>query len=281
MTKTSLILCHLEGRLAAWLCLPQSLSQALLIEGETTPKVSDTPALEAALRDVAEHYDEQLRAIAFVHWVMDNRSRAQLQKSIPDILSFLNCSKVLDGWQQLAWEWLAPQLVLPRSEIWNDAERLERVLVPWLTYAKIDGDLVVIRQELDAQRHRLVEDYEDERQRLNAEIDQLRRQRDALVRADLERLATYLPALYQNIFEIVSPADLALQCGHLAPPSIPSPYPEPAPETIRRLQRDFRSLPTESQAEILRFARGLAQAARLRPRPEMREWFESESPVDA
>lgn len=92
---------------------------------------------------------------------------------------------------------------------------------------------------------------------------------DALRESDLERLATYLPALYEHFFGIVPPTDLALLCGKVTPPQVPNPWPEPAPETLRKLQANFRALPKGVQRQIVNVAKSLPQAPRLKPRVEM------------
>ncbi|MCX8146694.1 MAG: hypothetical protein N3C59_10225, partial [Azovibrio sp.] len=110
---------------------------------------------------------------------------------------------------------------------------------------------------------------------LLAEIAKLQQQRDALRAGDLERLVSYLPALYKHFFATVAPADLALLCGRVEPPVIPNPWPEPAPETLRRLQADFRALPPDVQAQIIQMAKGLPQAKQLVRRAEMSDCLES------
>jgi len=274
MVGFDFILCHIEGRLAAWIYPQEGIPKSLRIEDEEQPRVTDHIALEGMLSDISVRYRDQLPHLRRLHWVADASGRGQLQKPIPHLLNLLITPGSLDFWQVVAWEALATELRLRRTSVWDEKALLERELLPRLVYRNADEDLKRAQGQIDVQRERLAFGCEAEIKTLHAEIAQLRYQRDALARADLERLVTYLPALYKNVFEVIAPIDLALQCGYVTPPTIPSPYPEPAPETLRRLQRDFRGLPPETQAQILGFSQQLAQAERLKPRPEMKDWIE-------
>ncbi|AKU11339.1 hypothetical protein AzCIB_1437 [Azoarcus sp. CIB] len=110
-----------------------------------------------------------------------------------------------------------------------------------------------------------------ERAQLQRENDTLRAQNEALRRVDAERLIVYLPALFPRIFTEIGGQDLALLTGRPEPYALPNPYPEPSPEVLHTMQRDFRALPPELQRQIVGFIARLPQRQKLKPRPEMRE----------
>lgn len=87
-----------------------------------------------------------------------------------------------------------------------------------------------------------------------------------------EALLSFLPALYPHVFSVLSGADLALLIGRVEPFALPSPYPEPSAEVVRRKQREFRELPRSTQRAIVRLVQSVAP--RLTPRPEMTQHIE-------
>jgi hypothetical protein len=84
---------------------------------------------------------------------------------------------------------------------------------------------------------------------------------------EMERLLSYLPALYVQVFSVIGAADLALLTERVEPFAIPSPYPEPSTETLSRKQREFRQLDVKEQARIVHLVSNYAH--RLLVRPEM------------
>lgn len=84
---------------------------------------------------------------------------------------------------------------------------------------------------------------------------------------DAEHLLSFLPALYQQAFTVLSGADLALLIGRIEPFDIPSPYQEPSGDALDMKQRTFLALPSEQQRQIVAFAQQASQ--KLRPRPNM------------
>lgn len=84
---------------------------------------------------------------------------------------------------------------------------------------------------------------------------------------DAEHLLSFLPALYEQAFTILSGTDLALLIGRIEPFDIPSPYQEPSGDALYMKQRIFLNLPIEQQRQIAAFAQQASQ--KLRPRQNM------------
>lgn len=120
-----------------------------------------------------------------------------------------------------------------------------------------------------------LENLKAERQRLRAELTALQEQMAATQCMDANALVTQLAALYRNPFGVISPHDLALLAGNASRvPQIPSPYPEPSPDTLRALQKRVRNLPPEQARDLRQFCLQLPHP--LEPRPEMRAWLEQD-----
>jgi len=86
-------------------------------------------------------------------------------------------------------------------------------------------------------------------------------QRDGI---DIEKLVTFLPAIFRNFWGTVRPDELAMLAGTLNIPQIPSPCPEPSAETIGRMKRYLFSLPPEERARIIEFAQMLPYKLQVR-----------------
>lgn len=246
------------GRASAAEVAAGGKGRPVALEGSQAPiPCPDEPALKNVLSELALANEDRLIVVA------DAPGRQSWRALLAD------ARLALPG----AWELRCLEPLLPyAAQGKNMAASLARHLASLLDVEAPLAPLQKEREELQKAIAQEEADWQQERERLRAEIETLKRQRDALRgNLDGERLATYLPALYQHVFTVVSPTDLALLCGTLEPPNIPNPYPEPAPETLRRLQADFRALPVDVQRRIVRFAQDLPQAARLAPRHEMRE----------
>ncbi|MGC8731335.1 MAG: hypothetical protein ACP5RC_03650, partial [Halothiobacillaceae bacterium] len=217
ITEASLILCHLQEELGAWYVAPGAVPKRLPVEGEQHPSANSIPLLESALRDIASRCRAE-HPWQWVHWVADEPGRVLLAQIMPQMLALLGAQQNAH-WQVQAWEICASHAGLATENAWSQDRQIERELIPWLIHRSDSEELARAKARIEHERLQAVEDFEAERARLHAEIDHLRRQRDALRRADLERLASYLPAIYQRFFEHVSPVDLALQCGHIVPPA--------------------------------------------------------------
>lgn len=87
----------------------------------------------------------------------------------------------------------------------------------------------------------------------------------------MDDVLTFLPALYRNVFGCISPHDLALLVGSLQVPQISSPWPEPAPDTLKALQARLRKLPERRTEQLRDFCRTLPHKLELRA--EMRVWL--------
>lgn len=281
MTTATLAFLLCQSSLYAAYANRTGLAKAVKIHAEDSYRVDSPHALADAAFDVVDRLalDETDFDEAWTVWLFDPPSLDAL--GLRTIASMAASGQ--GGATAAAQRWLSRQRWLCLASDWLDARLAEpldpsrpqhwltQVVIPWLRIAQADADLAQARVALEHAHRDEAMRLAAEREALERENALLREQNAALRAIDLERLITYLPALYEHVFTTVSPTDLALLCGRLELPNMPNPWPEPASETLRQLQEQFRSLPAEVQRQILDFAERLPQSPRLKPRAEMRE----------
>ena len=268
--STHLILVLHGNQLAAWQASALgSKPKALRIKGDTRAAVRDARTLETARADIADRLRGDGINVAYTHWLADAGGRQWCADCMAKTDNAGNTGN--PTWQILSWEWLAERFGFGDASPWETAELLVSQVLPWL----VTADDAAQRQHLQLAReseHRSeTEQLAAERSVLLQANERLRAENAALQQVDVERLVSFLPALFPRVFTVLGPTDLAQLCGRVEPLSIPNPYPEPSEETLRTLQRGFRALPLQLQQQIVRFVARLPQRHKLQPRAEMRE----------
>lgn len=266
MNPTLVILC-VENCLAAWYFAPSSIPKRLNINGQQQLDCSTPETLASACADLAERVRDEGLSAGHVHWLIDTSGRALWADSLPQQLEFPG-SPI---WQLLAWEWIAERLGLNDATPWMMPDWIESQLLPWLVIADDAAERRHMQEALAREHRSESERLVGERAELEIENKRLREQNAALQQVDVERLASFLPALFPRVFTVLGANDLAQLCGRIEPLPIPNPYPEPSEETLRVLQKDFRALPLKLQRQIVGFVSRLPQRQKLHARPEMRE----------
>lgn len=269
------VACHLvlvlyANELAAWQASPEGKIKALPVKGELRLSVRNAEALERAHADIAERLRGNGIRVDCTHWLVDGGGR----QWCPDSIGKVSNATI---WQLLAWEWLVDRFGLHNAAPWEAEETFTNQILPWLITADDNRQRQQLQSVREREHHNETERLAIERTALVQENDRLRSQNTALQQVDVERLVSFLPALFPRVFTVLGPTDLALLCGQVMPLSvpIPSPYPEPSEEALRTLQRRFHALPHELQKQIVGFVKTLPQRQKLQPRPEMRELVQS------
>ena len=181
------------------------------------------------------------------------------------------------NWQILQWVPLRDRATLLTGKSATNPhpsiDWLQQGLLPVL-----DATFCYQEEALAAERARAKQEHADtldslraDRMRLEAEIVTQREQLAALLRPAMDDLLTYLPAIYRNVFGVISPHDLALLAGNLQIPQIPSPWPEPSPDTLQAIQARLRKMPEQRAGQLRDFCRRLPHKLELRA--EMRAWL--------
>jgi hypothetical protein len=258
-------ICFVRDRDSSW--------EGARLRGERAYPMSNEFKLDAVLTELSEriHVTGQLASFT-LHLLYDHAALTWLADA-PRDLTALQCTH----WQILQWEPFqarAQQLngAAPASEDplfdWVQSSVLPLLDAAFSTLE--DGP--VTRESGAQQEHAdLLARLHADRAALEAEIVTQRHQLAALQRPAVDDVLSYLPALYRNAFGSIAPHDLALLAGSLKAPDIPSPWPEPAPDTLKALQSSLRRLPETRARQLRAFCRQLPH--KLEVRMEMRAWL--------
>ena len=140
----------------------------------------------------------------------------------------------------------------------------------------------VLSEYLERLAHSAVQDRlgesEEQLTMLRTEIAILSQEKAALEEAlhllrmpAIEPLLVFLPAIFRNFWGVVRPDEVAMMAMTCQTITIPSPYPDPSPETVLFMKRRLQSMPQDERDAILNFCRNLPH--RLQIRVEMRGFF--------
>jgi hypothetical protein len=262
-----------KQRVAAWYYQAASYKiRRLPVQGQDMLVCGDEHSLCAALTDIRARLEAETPAVVW-HLVLDAQARKFITRALSDF-----ADRDDTCWQCLDAGWLEARLGL--EDMLQDPGQVQTLLLPWLTSADDAVERARMREALAAEHQSESARLAAERARLEADNQRLREQNAALQQVDMERLVRFLPALYPAVFTQIGAHDIALLCGRVEPPTLPNPYPEPSPEVLRVLQRDFYALPKHLQREIVGLVARLSLRERLKPRPEMRDLIEQLESTD-
>lgn len=100
--------------------------------------------------------------------------------------------------------------------------------------------------------------------RLRVENQQLREQlANQNARPNLNTLLEFLPVIYRNFWNTVTPADIAL-LARTTEPELPPVVSEPTPAVVDAMKKRFLQLPAQERAQLLAFCRQLPHQLTIR-----------------
>lgn len=100
--------------------------------------------------------------------------------------------------------------------------------------------------------------------RLRVENQQLREQlANQNARPNLNTLLEFLPVIYRNFWNTVTPADIAL-LARTTEPELPPVVGEPTPAVVDAMKKRFLQLPAQERAQLLAFCRQLPHQLTIR-----------------
>lgn len=247
------------------------------IKGEYSVEISPGKAstlLQQVLKDQSDRMNQQHELRDVELHLLYGLADVQAMTDAPKILTALGCHT----WQILRLEPLLERAavargITPAQPLEGNDKWLKTVLLPLLA-----STFAYSNKAFQAEEARARQVHEDTMDSLRAdvqtkhqEVAQLQARINALQLPGVEHLLVYLPAIYRNFWGVVRPDELALLAGILEAPHIPSPYPDPSPDTVVMLKRRFLQLPELDRERVLGFCRELSH--RLDVRSEMRDLF--------
>jgi len=268
-----LVVVLLDGHAACFSRDSQTRWQQERIHGEHWYPLASDDALEAVLNELDQRLNCSDQLAGFALHLVYQQSTLPWLTNVASALAAVSCH----NWQVLRWEPLRDRAVLlsgqsPATHL-PAIDWLQTSLLPVLeaTFQYQENALAAERARAEQQHADTLESLRADRLRLEAEIATQREQLAALQRPAMDDVLTYLPAIYRNVFGTLAPHDLALLAGQLQVPPIPSPWPEPLPDTLHALQARLRKLPEPRATHLRDFCRQLPHPLELRA--EMRAWL--------
>lgn len=247
------------------------------IKGEDSADIKPSRAnsvLQQVLKDQSDllNHKHDLRDIEV--YLIYGLTDVGVMAEAPKALSALHCA----SWQILRLEPLLERAAVARGvtharPLESNDKWLKTVLLPILVSTFAYSNKAFEAEETRARQvhEDTMESLRDDVQKKHQEVTQLQARIHALQLPGVEHLLVYLPAIYRNFWGVVRPDELALLAGTLTAPDIPSPYPDPSPDTVVMLKRRFLQLPELDRDRVLAFCRELPH--RLDVRSEMRDLF--------
>lgn len=209
---------------------------------------------------------------AQVYWLVDHLCATAVGAALPLLLKN-GCA----NWQILRWEILLQRAMKSsklRPATARDAEWLGSTVLPMLHHAYGTGHVDGMQENerssntsMGQVTDRLVVDI----RQLQLEKAELQAQVEALRLPNIEHLIVFLPAVFRNFWGRVRPDELGLLAGTLRMPNIPSPFPDPGPETVASLKRRLLKLPPLERDRVIEFSLQLVESHGLEVRQEMRD----------
>ncbi len=269
---SSLILFLVQEHLTAWFSESHGIPQAQPIEGESGwLRCQQAQSLVQFVGDLQTRLSEKLSTSFRLEFVYDRQSRKILEESLrlPQLQALLEKSL----WEIQRLEILTSKagVDLPCTDSLPPKDWVQDNLLLILLLGSDRQERERLQEAVQQEHQNFKEELRREREQLLQENQILRAQNAALRTVDMELLVSYLPALFPRIFTLIGAADLAMLTHRVEHYVLPNPYPEPSPETLHTMQRQFRDLPRETQRQIVGFVSNLPQRQQLRPRQEMQE----------
>lgn len=116
-------------------------------------------------------------------------------------------------------------------------------------------DVATAEQDIAAQLAKLQQD----KYALQQELNTLQSQLAQVSQPAIEKLVSFLPAIFKNFWNTVSPDELAVIVGQLTAPDIKSPFHNLSEATINSKKRQFLALSPDDRQKIIAFCRELVR----------------------
>ena len=242
------------------------------IYDEKTNSLRDDNAAANIAKELDTHINatSQLRDIELMV-IYDKEASSQIPNLSTSLLELQSVS-----WQLFSWQFVIQKLNNTNNELQintmkSDITWLSQSLLPVINSLgskDIETDIESEDYE-DSQEGTAIERIELEKAResnreLQHKVQRLQHQASASQGLSIHKIITFMPAIYQNFWHVVKPSDIGLLVGNYAMPEIPSPFPEPAMDTIHMMKKQFLALPEQEQQQIIEFCQQLTYPLSIR-----------------
>ena len=242
------------------------------IYDEKTNSLRDDNAAANIVKELDTHINatSQLRDIELMV-IYDKEASSQIPNLSTSLLELQSIS-----WQLFSWQFVIQKLNNTNNELQintmkSDITWLSQSLLPVINSLgskDIETDIESEDYE-DSQEGTAIERIELEKalesnRELQHKVQRLQHQANALQGLSIHKIITFMPAIYQNFWHVVKPSDIGLLVGNYAMPEIPSPFPEPAIDTIHMMKKQFLALPKQDQQQIIEFCQQLTYPLSIR-----------------
>ncbi|NRB81418.1 MAG: hypothetical protein HRU38_22605 [Saccharospirillaceae bacterium] len=137
-----------------------------------------------------------------------------------------------------------------------------------------DDSLIIEKQRAELSHQDDMATLQHIKSSMEQQIQVLRQQVNIQHKLDLEQLLCFLPLFYKNVWNTLTPQDLAILSGNLIQEiNIKSPYHEPDKNTVLVLKKRFTRLSDSHQQSIIQFCHTLEHPLSIRH--EMSVYLES------
>lgn len=146
-------------------------------------------------------------------------------------------------------QWIENNLLLLLSfdSSWKTAQKR-------LAEIKQKEQALINEQKLKANQFAQTQaEQEQQKQRLDKEINDKKQALAVVTTPSLESLLSYLPSIFKDFWATVRPDELANITGLLTPPQIPSPIQNPSIQAVQSKKRQFLLLNEDEKNQIIGF----------------------------
>ena len=242
------------------------------IYDEKTNSLRDDNAAANIVKELDTHINatSQLRDIELMV-IYDKEASSQIPNLSTSLLELQSIS-----WQLFSWQFVIQKLNNTNNELQintmkSDITWLSQSLLPVINSlgSKDIETNIESKDYEDSQEGTAIERIELEKalesnRELQHKVQRLQHQANALQGLSIHKIITFMPAIYQNFWHVVKPSDIGLLVGNYAMPEIPSPFPEPAIDTIHMMKKQFLALPKQDQQQIIEFCQQLTYPLSIR-----------------
>lgn len=231
------------------------------INDELSNPLTDEHSAANILKELDDHINtkNQLHDIELIV-IYENKSCLQLIELTKTLLELQSTN-----WQLLSWQTML-QKFNDTDIITYDINWFSQTFLPVINdniyNKKVDN--FIEKKLINTDTTNELDTALQTNQQLKEKVQRLQSQASALQSLSINKILTFMPAIYQNFWHVVKPTDIGLLAGEYEIPIIPSPFPEPTSDTIHILKKQFLALSESDKQKIIEFCDQLTYPLTMR-----------------